>query len=92
MYDSLVLYLRQKNIRLENYMFRAVLKSLNRRKDGDSVRSANSWAYQFEILGHVGDGTAGHPDDEKAKKELAKYSREVWKFYQKENGRERIIS
>lgn len=25
MYDSLVLYLRQKNIRLENYMFRAEL-------------------------------------------------------------------
>lgn len=86
MYDTLVLYLKEKNIRLENYMFRAVLKSLRAREEGESARSANSWAYVTEILGHVGDGTAGHPDDEKAKKELAKYSREVWEFYQKENG------
>ena len=80
----LVLYLKEKNIRLENYMFRAVLKSLRAREQGESARSANSWAYITELFGYVGDGTANHPDEEKAKKELAKYSREVWKFYQEQ--------
>jgi len=69
MYDTLVLYLKQRNIRLEKYMFRGVLKSLNRRKEGESARSANSWAYQLEVMGYVGDGTANHPGYEKAKKE-----------------------
>lgn len=87
MYDTLVLYLKQRNIRLEKYMFRGVLKSLNRRKEGESARSANSWAYQLEVMGYVGDGTANHPGYEKAKKELAKYSREVWKFYEQQNNK-----
>ena len=80
MYESLVLYLKQENIRLENYMFRAVLKSLRAREDGESARSANSWAYATEIIGSVGDGTDNNPETQTAKKELAKYSREVWKF------------
>lgn len=46
MYDTLVLYLKEKNIKLENHIFRAVLKSLSRKEDGESSRSANSsdWA------------------------------------------------
>lgn len=82
MYDTLVLYLKERNIRLEHYMFCAVLKSLNARNEGDSARSANSWAYVTELLGYVGDGTADHPEDKRARKELAKYSREVWKFHE----------
>lgn len=81
MYESLVAYLKEKNIRLEKYMFRAVLKSLNAKNNGESSRSANSWAYIIEIHGYVGDGTADHPDELKAKKDLAKYSREVFKFH-----------
>lgn len=87
MYDTLVLYLKEKNIRLEDYMFRAVLKSLRAREEGESARSANSWAYVTEMLGYVGDGTADHPDVKKAQKKLAKYSREVWKFYEQQNNK-----
>ncbi|OWW09597.1 hypothetical protein BUE63_14100 [Bacillus sp. MB353a] len=81
MYDSLVLYLKEHNIRLERYMFCAVLKSLNLRNEGYSSRSANDWAYTTELIGYVGDGVAENPDIKKAKRELAKYSKEVWKFH-----------
>lgn len=60
--------LKRKNIRLENYIFRAVLKSLRAREQGESARLANSWAYITELLGYVGDGTGNHLDEEKVKK------------------------
>jgi len=41
---------KRKNITLEKYMFRAVFKSLNRRSVGDSVRPANSCAYEVESI------------------------------------------
>lgn len=81
MFDTLVWYLEECDIRLERYMFCAVLKSLKLREEGHFARSANSCAYITELVEHVGDGTVEHPDIKKAKKELAKYSRDVWELY-----------
>lgn len=85
MYKYLVDYLKEKNIRLDNHLFRAVLKSLNYRLDGSSAREANGWAYTFELIGRVGDGTGTDSEMVKAKKDLAKYAREVWKYYENKN-------
>lgn len=84
MYNTLVWYLDECDIRMDRYMFCAVLKSLKLREEGLTPRSANSWAFITELRDYVGDGTPEHPDIKKAKKELAKYSREVWELY-KEN-------
>jgi len=43
---------KRKNITLEKCMFRAVLKSLNRRCVEDPVRPANSRAYEVESIGN----------------------------------------
>lgn len=80
MYDSLVLYLNENNIKLENQMFRAVLKSLKKKEDGDSSRSANSWAWTTELIEMY--STSTDEEVKKAKKELANYSSKVFKFHE----------
>lgn len=84
MYESLVLYLKEHGIRLENHMFRAVLKSLRYREKGDSVSSSNSWAYVTKLIEHVGGEVTNESKqiEKRYKQELAKYSREVWKYNQ----------
>lgn len=76
-------------------MFCAVLKSLKYRSEGYSAQSANNLAYATELIGYVGDGTADDPSCKKAKRELAKYSREVLKFHseiEKKNKLSEILS
>lgn len=85
MYEILVDYLDEKNIQLEDYMFRAVLKSLNYKKKGYSSREANGWAYSTELIGYVGDGTANNLEDKKARKDMSALSAKVYKIYEKLN-------
>lgn len=83
-YQFMTNFLKKKDIHLEKYMFRAVLKSFKRRIEGDSARSANEWAYVTELIGYVGDGTANHPEDKSARKELAQLTKEIYAAYCKE--------
>lgn len=83
-YEFMTSFLKKKDISLEKYMFRAVLKSFKRRIEGDSARSANEWAYVTELIGYVGDGTANHPEDKSARKELAQLTKEIYAAYCKE--------
>lgn len=83
MYDSLILYLKEKNIRLENHMFRAVLKSLNSKENGEFSRSANDWAWATELIEMY--STSTDEEVKKVKKELANYSNKVFKFHEENN-------
>lgn len=83
MYESLVTYLKEKNIRLEKYMFRAVLKSLNAKNNGESSRSANSWAWTTELIEVY--STSTDKEVEKVKKELANYSNKIFKLHKENN-------
>ena len=83
MYDSLILYLKEKNIRLENHMFRAVLKSLNSKENGESSQSANDWAWVTELIEMY--STSTDEEVKKVKKELANYSNKVFKFHEENN-------
>ncbi|EDN8013356.1 hypothetical protein GR724_15320 [Listeria monocytogenes] len=85
MYELLTEYLKLKNIKLENFMFRAVLKSLILRENGESARESNAWAHTFEMIGYVGDGTANNPEMKKAKAKMAKIAGEAWKYYLSKN-------
>ncbi len=80
MYNSLVVYLKENNIKLENHMFRAVLKSLNGRNNGHSADSANAWAWTTELIERYSNST-----NEEVKKELANYSSKVFKFHEENN-------
>lgn len=83
MYDSLVRYLKENNIKLENHMFRAVLKSLNKRINGDSARSTNGWAWTTELIERY--STSTDEEVKNVKKELASYSRKVFQFHEENN-------
>lgn len=83
MYNSLVVYLKENNIKLEKHMFRAVLKSLNGKNNGHSARSANSWAWTTELIERY--STSTDEEVKKVKKELANYSNKVFKFHEENN-------
>lgn len=82
LYDALCEYLRINELHLEKEMFRAVLKSLRVRDQGESARSANDWAFSTELVALT--NGEYHSDKEKElRKDLASLGREVWKFAHK---------
>lgn len=82
-YDALTRYLELHDIRLESYMFKAVLKSLNHRKDGKSAVTANKWAFISEVYSAIGNRSPDCPEYVEAKKQIALLSREAWNYYLK---------